>query len=297
MRVFLILIVFFCAVASHAQEQTAISYSGIHWSPDGNWIAFSRMEIIRLPTMKIDADIYLVHPDGTGLRRVTGDGQNEFNPVFTKDGKSLVFASTNNVTQASDIFMMKIDGSELRQITANVYHAASPEISPDGKWIVFNATMTAGPSDHFRQIYIMRSDGSGIKQVTKDGSISSYSPVWMSDGKRIVYCVERGDGKDQIWSMRSDGTDQRLLTANIGSNFYPSPTKSGRILFVSSRNDKQEFYTMNPDGSDVKAIGPEALSGRQSPNGSQLAYIAGRLPDMFIYIADANGAGARKLLR
>ena len=35
------------------------------WSPDGAWIVFSLQRDER-------AEIYLVHPDGTGLRPVTG---------------------------------------------------------------------------------------------------------------------------------------------------------------------------------------------------------------------------------
>ena len=32
------------------------------WSPDGNWIAF----------MRSNDGIYIIHPDGSGLKRLTG---------------------------------------------------------------------------------------------------------------------------------------------------------------------------------------------------------------------------------
>ena len=50
MKVVFVLALSLYAYASFAQEPKAVSHSGLHWSPDGQWIAFSRMEITRSPT-------------------------------------------------------------------------------------------------------------------------------------------------------------------------------------------------------------------------------------------------------
>jgi Tol biopolymer transport system component len=66
------------------------------WSPDGKWIAFSsdrgstmpmgrgRWEHLQL------ADIYLVHPDGSGLKRITTPGNFCGSPKFSADSARLV---------------------------------------------------------------------------------------------------------------------------------------------------------------------------------------------------------------
>lgn len=56
--------------------------------------------------------------------------------------------------------------------------------------------------------------------------------------------------------MNSDGTDQKLLTNNLGHNFYPSWTADGkRIIFNSNRDGEDEVaYSMNPDGSDIRRL-------------------------------------------
>ena len=66
------------------------------WSPDGTWIAFSsdrgstmpmghgRWEHLQL------ADLYLVHPDGTGLKRITEHGNFCGSPKFSADGRQLI---------------------------------------------------------------------------------------------------------------------------------------------------------------------------------------------------------------
>ncbi len=66
------------------------------WSPDGTWLAFSSD---RGTTMKMargrweglqPADIYVVRPDGTGLRRVTATGDFCGSPRFSDDGRRLL---------------------------------------------------------------------------------------------------------------------------------------------------------------------------------------------------------------
>lgn len=286
------------AAAIAAQAPKAVSYNGVSWSPDSKHLAFTRMDITQSTPMKIDADVYVVGVDGSGLVRVTGDGQNEFNAVYSRDGKTLFFGSVLEMGASGDVYSVGIDGKGLKRVTTNLPHGSAPEFSHDGKWIVFNATLTADKADHKPQIYMMKSDGTGVKALTTDGTLAFYNPVWSPDGKRIVYYVERGDQKDQIWSMKPDGTDQKLLTANIGHNFYPSWTADGkRIIFTSNRDGKQQLYSMNADGSDTKALGIEASYARQSPDGKKIAYTAGSWPNVSIYVANADGSNAAKLLK
>ena len=66
------------------------------WSPDGQWIAFSsdrgstmpmghgRWEHLQL------ADLYLVHPDGTGLKRITEHGNFCGSPKLSADSRRVI---------------------------------------------------------------------------------------------------------------------------------------------------------------------------------------------------------------
>ncbi len=67
------------------------------WSPDGKWIAFSSDRDSSLPPAKDRwerlhiVNIYVVHPDGTGLKRLTPkDGNFCGSPKWTTDGKAVI---------------------------------------------------------------------------------------------------------------------------------------------------------------------------------------------------------------
>ena len=96
-----------------------------------------------------------------GDEKITGDEAEEFAPSWSKDGKRIYFGSSVGGGKVSNIYSTKTDGSGLRQLTKDAGHNASPVVSPDGKWIVYNAETV----EHKPQIYVMKTDGSGIQGI------------------------------------------------------------------------------------------------------------------------------------
>ena len=151
------------ATASFAQEQRTKSFGDVEWSRDGKWLAFTQMNVAKGPPMQMDVDVWIIKPDGSGLKRVTGDGKNEFNPSFSHDGRMLFFNIVDQAANRGDIYSIAVDGSGVKQLTTAYHHASAPQVSPNGKWILFNANLTPDAKDHHRQIFVMKTDGTGVK--------------------------------------------------------------------------------------------------------------------------------------
>lgn len=285
-----------------AQDAEKIFHQSLAWSPDGKYLTFTGMRSAGTTPMTMKSDIYIVRADGSELKKITGDERNEFYSSWAKN--RIVFGAGAAGTRESDIFIINQDGSNLTQLTKNAGRNATPVLSPDGKRIAF----ISNRDGEKMQIYVMNADGSGASRLTKDSAIAFYNPQFSPDGKRIVYYSEKGDKKDQIWVMNPDGSNQILLTNHIGHNIFPSFLPDGKkIVFASSNRETKSdgtvlegnyLYTINSDGSNLTKIpGINSYFAQFSPDGKKIAYIAGKFPETAIYIANADGSGAMKVIK
>lgn len=112
-----------------------------NWSPDGEWIAFASD---RHDPGTGSFEIYLIHPNGTGLRKLiqSGSGGRTNHPYFSPDGKSIVFTSDyagisaepisnpHHYQPYGEIFTVGLDGSGIQRLTHNSYEDGTPAWSP-----------------------------------------------------------------------------------------------------------------------------------------------------------------------
>ena len=97
------------------------------WSPDGKWISFS-------PNRGYSSGVSIVHPDGTGLRRLTEHGGWA---VWWPDGQQIGFQIVGPDGN-THIQVFKMKTGELRTIPGLHFLGTNfPfDISRDGKWLV-----------------------------------------------------------------------------------------------------------------------------------------------------------------
>jgi len=97
------------------------------WSPDGRWIAFDRFCGRRCQTA-----IYVIRPNGTGLRRVRAHASD---PSWSADGSRIAFVrlgrpgTCDTFPCGLGIGTMRRDGTDPRIVTRNARHFA-PEWQP-----------------------------------------------------------------------------------------------------------------------------------------------------------------------
>jgi TolB protein len=153
-------------------ENSQLLYAGPNtivaaaWSPDGNTIAFA------MAVNQPDAyEVFLMGADGSNVRQLTYGlagigGSLDWSP----DGKYLlIYAGPQG---DKDIFRIDVEAKTAAQLTDGGNNAAS-SFSPDGQWIAFNSLRNNDQAD----IFIMRSDGSSMRQVTNDPE-PDWQPHW-----------------------------------------------------------------------------------------------------------------------
>jgi TolB protein len=107
--------------------------------------------------------------DGTDLRNITNTPDEERDPAWSPDGRSIAF------TGKDSIYIMNADGTNQRKLAAG----SKPKWSPDGKFIVYSVSSDEGrnyPSD----IYIMNADGTNVRKLTNSPTKDESYPTWES---------------------------------------------------------------------------------------------------------------------
>jgi Tol biopolymer transport system component len=97
------------------------------WSPDGKRILFERAPAgTFVPgTEAQEKDIYVMHADGTHVRRLTDSPGIDEGPEFSPDGTKVAFSSARDGQQ--EIYVMDADGSNPRRLTDDPSRDESPD--------------------------------------------------------------------------------------------------------------------------------------------------------------------------
>ncbi len=232
------------------------------WDPDSQKIAFS--------SHYTDSDqenyyesIYIVNIDGSNETRLTNNPQgSDYQISWSPDGKRLVFISNRDSELNSpieEIYIMNSDGSAQVRLTHLNGQCSFPSWSPDGNQIIFIYQPKSGDVAE-KGIYLINSDGTGIKPIYKNYIYQYFSPLFSSDWKKI-YVLLWYPGS-AIYSMDINGTNLNKIqedTSTITSLCLSSDqnnltfTSVERTRSPDGRKLLSSTYfinIMNPDGSN-----------------------------------------------
>lgn len=261
-----------------------------YFSPDGKSL---------IGTAKLEGDT--VHHvttwklDGTDIRRINDKGLDACS-YFFPDGKKLIWTSTRDhldlpagnwsdpksYPTGAELYTSNLDGSNVVRLTNNLYYDAEVSVSPDGKWILFGRQID-GKMDLWR----MRSDGTGEQQVTKTPDWQEGGAFYMPDSETIIYRAWKITDEGvrglpmTIYTIKHDGTGQRQITHEPGTNWAPHPAPDGKhFTFVKMLPPSNfEVFVMNIEtGDETRLTYNEKFDGFPafSPDGKTIAFASGR---------------------
>ena len=100
------------------------------WSPDGQLIVYAALGQRGDET----DDLFVIHPDGSGLARVTNlaeSGGNATHPSFTADSQHVIFAARLDDQSDNQLAMVDLQGGEPIPATATGYrNGVHPRMRP-----------------------------------------------------------------------------------------------------------------------------------------------------------------------
>ncbi len=242
-----------CSLLAQAQENPLwLRYSAI--SPDGQNIVFSHK-----------GDLYLVPTAGGLAMPITLHEAHDFMPVWSRDGKSIAFASDRYGN--FDVFVMPATGGEAKRLTFHSSADFPTDFSPDNKRVIFQSSRLQNAENmqfpRTEQLYSVAVEGSQAEMLLDlNAEHARYSP----DGSMLVY---------QDWKGYEDKW-RKHHTSSVTRDIWVYHTQ------------KQSYHKISTfEGEDRNPI--------FSPNGQEVFFLSEKSGTLNIWQAGINGENARQL--
>lgn len=207
-------------------------------SPDGKWVVFTS-ERSGIP------QLYAQEIEGNQLPALLIKSNSfQDQATFSPDGSQLAFVASHDGN--SEIYIIPFlpdsiqDISMAINLTKNPGGDFRPSFSPDGTQITFSSDrghdIIPHPQFPFARqrigdIYVIDNKGENLKRLTDNDSWDG-SPVWSTDGSKIFF-YSGPNGKNSIFEMNADGTNQKKLIDFINPAVSPKCLSNGDIVFTT----------------------------------------------------------------
>ncbi|HYI97477.1 MAG TPA: winged helix-turn-helix domain-containing protein [Bryobacteraceae bacterium] len=210
---------------------------GATFSPDGQTLAFSSNRTGRF-------EIY-IRPLRANARevRITSDGKQNMEPVWSPDGRSIAFYSVAR----NGICILPSVGGEIRQLTN---FGSSPAWSPDSKKIVFRSTgiFSVTPNDALGNgmstIWEVSAEGGSPRQLTQPGNPEGTHgfPAWSPRGDVVVFSNVSAGRQAGLYRVNPQtGAVRAMLPADKKTFLTPVLSSDGKWIYYTAFSPSRDF--------------------------------------------------------
>ena len=216
----------------------------------------------------------------------TTDEGTWMNLDVSPDGKTIAF------DMMGDIYTIPISGGKAKTLKTGLSFDVQPRYSPDGKHILF--TSDAGGGDN---LWIMKSDGTDIKQITKEKFRLVNNGTWVDGSDYVIgrkhFTSQRSLGAGELWMYHITGGSGIQITKRKNDQQdvnEPCVSTDGQYVYFSedvypggyfqyNKNPNSQIYVIKrydrTKGETQTIIrGPGSASRPQiSHDGKKIAFI------------------------
>lgn len=230
-------------------------------SPDGSTIAYFHAEA------GPNGDLWTIPAEGGAPTRLTSDLREGGWPVWTPDGRTVIFSSARAGSRT--LWQIPAEGGEPTPLTIGAGEDNYPEISADGQRVAYTNVRNRWEL----RVHDLASDE---ERTLVERGLELLFPMFSPDGSRIAY-FGRADYAVAIFTIGADGTDLRQLTGGRELNHQPRWSHDGRYVYYYQLRPTVSFRRSPALGGPGEEFRPWDWTTESAPyfdpTGRYLAYV------------------------
>jgi dipeptidyl aminopeptidase/acylaminoacyl peptidase len=202
-----------------------------NWNPNNKTIVFSHTIEPTINSQFVSGDISVVNIKTKTVKDiVTWEGKDE-NPIFTPNGKSIVFTSDGEKIEAiglSDAYQISSNGGKPKKLAETPNRNASIiSVSADNNYVfVADANRTKS------EVYKISLNSSNISPMLNlKGRVSS--PKLSDDSKKIVFVKQELDKPSEVFISQLNIINPKQISNFYPTNVFPKLAKTEIITWKS----------------------------------------------------------------
>ena len=231
---------------------TEANYTGVTFSPDGNYVYFVRIEKEK-PSIGL---LYQIPVLGGTPKLISSDVDSHIS--FSPDGQRFVFRRNDSAHGLSSVMMANADGSGERKLVTvaepSLFQGA-PSWSPDGRAIAVMRILEKAGLGSFVAVDVGNASIKEIAPASQVGLVSDSAWLPDSSGLLISYANQSTRWDRQIGYLAYPSGQLRRITNDL--NHYAdsfSATRDGKSVVTVAADSSNNIWVMPANGMASQAV-------------------------------------------
>ena len=268
------------------------------WSPDG-----AQLAVAVAPGGGLNVQLYLMRPDGSGLRRITAGGRetNALN-LWTRDGRAVLFTSNRESPGEMRVYRYDVASGATAPVAGTGGIGSASDVSADGALVTVFRLRSRGDSDVWlrdvRAGREYRLTPHADRSEFGGGLFSDPRTVWLASNRdtdrralaRVRLGPDGAPGALEVVARRDDAELEEIAVSDDGS-------AAALVWNVAGRSELELFDPATGRRTPVPRVPTELVGGVTfSRDGRRLAWTgsgAATTPD--VYVMDRRGGAITRL--